>query len=93
MLIHCHPTSLLAARGVDVEYCGILISMPDGLRLTIQAYAGAFDDGGPGWPTLLRDYDPAAWQASLDDVAAFLDLAVLSTEVRTDERLGPAKEP
>lgn len=78
----CKPTSLLAAPDTDVEYCATLISMPNGLRLTVRAYAGAFYDGGPGWPTLLRDYHPAAWQAALDEVAAFLDLVLISQRER-----------
>ncbi len=92
LFIRCRPTLLPAARGIYVESCAVFIPMPNDLRLTVYADAGAFYDGGPGWPTLLRDYDPAAWQASLDEVAAFLDVVVLSRERRSEFNPG-AGEP
>jgi hypothetical protein len=80
LIVHCLPTLLPAAPDTDVKHCTIFVSLPGGLRLKVSAYAGAFYDGVLGWPTLLRDYDPVALQAALDEVAVFLDLVLIARE-------------
>lgn len=79
LIIRCSPFLLTAARGEYVEKCTIAASF-NGLRITVYAFTGFFWDGGPGWPLFLRDYDEDAWQASLDQVQSFLDLAILFRE-------------
>ncbi|MEL7284956.1 MAG: hypothetical protein AAGJ68_10605 [Pseudomonadota bacterium] len=80
VVIRCSPSFITAAAEKYGEVCSIFANLANDLRVTIYVLTGVFYDGGNAWPTLMRDYDEAAWQSSLDHTVNFLNLTILSTK-------------
>lgn len=75
VFITCFPANFSWQVAEDTEQCLVYLDAGD-LRVSLLVLTAEHWGGAEGWPRFSNNYDPVAWQNAINQVDAFLSIAM-----------------